>query len=72
MTAKQIEELFELTSSHGLTLVSKAAPHGRWRINVLVPDGARLQSSKKGGTCDKELCSVDAETPLQAVQDAPQ
>lgn len=65
MTA--FEELFQITTKLGLSTISKKAPHGRWRIEVSVPNGATITGAKIGtGECELSLCEIDADTPDQA------
>lgn len=67
MTA--FEELFQMTTKLGLSTISKRAPHGRWRIDISLPNGANITGTK--GTlsaCDMSVCEVDADTPEQAAE----
>lgn len=65
MTA--FEELFQITTRLGLSTISKKAPHGKWRIDVSMPNGAIITGAKTGtGECELSLCEIDADTPDQA------
>ena len=65
MTA--FEELFQITTKLGLSTISKKAPHGRWRIDVSMPNGVTITGAKTGtGECELSLCEIDADTPEQA------
>ena len=65
MTA--FEELFQITTKLGLSTISKKAPHGKWRIDVSMPNGATISGTRSGtGECEMSLCEIDADTPDQA------
>ncbi len=67
MTA--FEELFQMTTKLGLSTISKRAPHGRWRIDVSLPNGANITGTKGSQrACDMSVCEVDADTPEQAAE----
>ena len=67
MTA--FEELFQMTTKLGLSTISKRAPHGRWRIDVSLPNGANITGTKGvQSACDMSVCEVDADTPEQAAE----
>lgn len=68
-TMTAFEELFQMTTKLGLSTISKRAPHGRWRIDVSLPNGANITGTKgTQHTCDMSVCEVDADTPEQAAE----
>ncbi len=68
MTA--FEEIFQITARLGLSMTSKRAPHGRWRIDIWLPNGASIRGAKLKSTCDLSICEVDADNPEQAAKEA--
>lgn len=64
------EKIFQMTSKLGLSTLSKRAPHGRWRIDIWLPNGASITADSKRGTCDLMICQVSADTPGQAAAEA--
>ena len=65
MTA--FEEICQITTKLGLSMISKSAPHGRWRIDILLPEGANITGTKGSGDgSDLSICEVDADTPEEA------
>ena len=67
MTA--FEELFQMTTKLGLSTISKRAPHGRWRIDVSLPNGANFTGTNGAQrACDMSVCEVDADMPEQAAE----
>lgn len=62
----KIEELFQLTYKHGLTLTSKKGPHGRWVMAVEQPEAVRLKSDPTNSLYNRDVCYVIEDTPEAA------
>lgn len=66
MTA--FEEIFQMGARLGLSIISKPAPHKRWRIIASLPCGATISGSLSHAQSDLVLSEVDANTPQEAAE----
>ena len=58
-----IEELFQLVTSKGMSLISKKAGHDRWMMILTWPGKASIGGARMISTCEMEVCTVVADTP---------
>ncbi len=62
-----IEELFQLVARKNMSLLSRPAPHGKWRMSITWPEKANMTNAKSGNSVmDMDVCNIDACSPEQA------